>query len=122
MINREAINLAVTLDVAEGEADWPFWSEKCNFFLSYPWCGFETQTGTTIPSPGPASRIRAYVFIIKVFTFIKYISWREFDLEVKSYFRFMIKPLLLKILLRIHYLRPLNSQDANSPFVPWHQL
>lgn len=122
MINRQAVNLAISNDVAEGEADWPFWSEKCNFFLSYPWVGIETQSGTTIPTPGPASRIKAYFFIIQVFSFIKYRSWREHDLNAKSYFRFMIKPLLLRVLLRMHYLRPLNTQDKNSPFVPWYQL
>ena len=113
LINRQALRIATASFVAKGDSDWPIWGRKCDFLLSYPWVGVEYPIGTTLPV---YSRTRAayYRWQIKVLLGLDYFKWKKKSLNYADYFFYMIKPLILRLMLKARIYRPQLDNDSNS--------
>jgi len=113
LINRQALQLATVSIVAKGDSDWPIWGRKCDFLLSYPWVGIEYPIGTTLPI---YSRTRAeyYRWQIKALLGIDYFKWKRKSLNYSDYFFYLIKPLILRLMLKAKIYRPQLQDDPNS--------
>lgn len=113
LINRQALQLATVSSVAKGDSDWPIWGRKCDFLLSYPWVGIEYPVGTTLPVY-TRTRVEYYRWQIKVLLGIDYFKWKRKSLNYSDYFFYMVKPLILRIMLKAGIYRPQLDNDSNS--------
>lgn len=113
MMNVSALKLATKSQKATGNADWPFWAKHCNFLLSYPWVGLETSAGSLIQFDSK-SRFEYYSWQIKILFGLQFFQWKRKGFSYSDYYFNLIKPFLLKLLLRAGLYKILDKKDPNS--------
>lgn len=116
LMNKAARQLATSSAKVCGDTDWPLWARNCRFYLSYPWVGIESSEGTTLPVY-ERSRVQYYLWRIKTILGIEYWKWLRQKFGYGTYFFFILKPWLLRILFRFHIYKPADASDPNSVWV-----
>ena len=113
LMNKAARKLATSGAMVSGDTDWPLWARNCRFYLSYPWVGVESSEGTLLPVYA-RSRTQYYLWRIKTILGLEYWKWFRQRLDYGTYFYFILRPWLLRILFRIHIYRSVDANDPNS--------
>jgi GR25 family glycosyltransferase involved in LPS biosynthesis len=116
LINFAALKQAVSYPKAMGDSDWPLWGRKCNFILSYPWAGVEFPSGTTLPIYS-RTRFGYYRWQVRVLLGFDYSRWKKAGLNYLDYSFYLIKPLFLRIMMKLKIYKPLKNEDPNSIWV-----
>ena len=113
MMNISALKLATKSQKATGNVDWPFWAKHCNFLISYPWVGLETSAGSLIQFDSK-SRFEYYSWQIKILFGLHFFQWKRKGFSYSDYYFNLIKPFLLRLLLRAGLYKVLDKKDPNS--------
>lgn len=113
VINQAALKLATNTEKIAGIPDWPIWSKKCKFYLSFPWSGHESALETTIPTPGQP-RHRYWIWRLSTLVGFEYLKWRKVKLSYPEYFYFIIRPWLLRLLMKLGIYREIGNSQDNS--------
>jgi hypothetical protein len=96
LINRPAIELALSKDKLAGAPDWPEWAQKVQMKGIYPWMITESDIGSTMPEV-PISRSRYLIRRLLQFTAIHYLIYKNEYPGFRHYFKEEITPYLLHI-------------------------
>jgi GR25 family glycosyltransferase involved in LPS biosynthesis len=96
LINRAAIELALSNNKLAGAPDWPEWAQKVQIKGIYPWMITESDMGSTMPVM-PISRFKYIFRRILQFTGIHYLLYINEYPSFRDYFKEEITPYLLHI-------------------------
>ena len=96
LINRAAIELALSTSQLAGAPDWPEWAQKVQIKGIYPWMITESDIGSTMPEV-PISRFKYLFRRLLQFTGIHFLIYRDEYPSFQDYFKEEIIPYLLHI-------------------------
>ena len=96
LINRSAIELALSKDKLAGAPDWPEWAQMVQIKGIYPWMITESDIGSTMPEM-PISRLRYLIRRFLQFTGIHYLIYKNEYPGLPDYLREEIAPYLLHL-------------------------
>jgi GR25 family glycosyltransferase involved in LPS biosynthesis len=99
LINRKALLMGSTEEAISGPADWPNWTTSITFFGIFPYLVFESGQSTSINSP-LVSRKQYWMQSLGKFSGLHFIKYRKYYLNLKSYWKIEVRPLVIRILWR----------------------